>query len=424
MAEVRAVARSVQRQPAPPPEIEMPAEWAFAADERKRTDKRYARSLGQKDAARIRKSGRLSSEDKQEVTAKLRFFEGQAWEAYIQEIKPALVEVTREEIEMPEEGGPIIKDVLRLNQTVPIKGIASNQSNYVDRAFRTISATPLLASDIILIPRTDPTGQNGVSILKSDFHIDKDPLSGGFAVGHLKQVYQSRAVAEAVVADLDRLAPGTSNYAYYLRDGIIFPTILSDTTIPNLMPYIRQKREQDLEEAKALGELAEAVLWWYVGARFPIKVRTPIGSGPAASVGPGAAAKELAEQVAAKHGKVVVNLGGTGEVANAINVNPLTAQQVKDVPNLVRAGAEEVGSLFKPGTVDKIVSNDIVRGAVNWSKATEGSFSVLKSGGQVSIAPYAGDLAVQLREIQAALRAAGFKDVKVVANRFVTAVKP
>ncbi len=128
--------------------------------------------------------------------------------------------------------------------------------------------------------------------------------------------------------------------------------------------------------------------------------------------------------MAAKQGKVVVNLGGTGEVANAINVNPLTAQQVKDVPNLVRAGAEEVGSLFKPGTVDKIVSNDVVLGTVNWSKTAQGSFSALKSGGQVSIAPYAGSLAEHLSEIQAALKATGFKDVKVVAGRIITGVKP
>ena len=74
------IARTVQRQPTPPAEIEMPTEYAFARDKRKRTDKRYARALGQQDAARIRKSGKLSSEDRDEVNAKLRFFEGEAWE--------------------------------------------------------------------------------------------------------------------------------------------------------------------------------------------------------------------------------------------------------------------------------------------------------------------------------------------------------
>lgn len=93
----------VHRKAAPPSEIEMPAEYAFALDERKRTDKKYARRLGRQDAARLRKSGTLSADDRAEVNAKLRFFEGEALSAYIREVKPALVEVTAEPIEMPAE---------------------------------------------------------------------------------------------------------------------------------------------------------------------------------------------------------------------------------------------------------------------------------------------------------------------------------
>jgi hypothetical protein len=79
----------------------------FVADERRRGDKRYARRLGGADAARLRKAGALSVDDRQELNAKLRFFEGDAKEAYIQEIRPALREVARvgrtHEIEMPKE---------------------------------------------------------------------------------------------------------------------------------------------------------------------------------------------------------------------------------------------------------------------------------------------------------------------------------
>jgi hypothetical protein len=93
----------LQRQPANGPEIEMPPEYAFAIDKRKRRDKRYARSLGQQDAVRLRKAGTLSSADRDEVNAKLGFFEGEAKEVYIREIRPVLVEVTRKPIEMPAE---------------------------------------------------------------------------------------------------------------------------------------------------------------------------------------------------------------------------------------------------------------------------------------------------------------------------------
>jgi hypothetical protein len=347
--------------------------------------------------------------------------------AFVEEVKPKSA--------TPKSDGPTIKDITRLDQTVPIKGLAKDQPNYIDHFSGRLESAPL-GSDITLFPKTGSASQSGISIPKGDFYIDSDPLSG-FSMGH-NQVYKSRSIAEAVVTDMMKQAPDTPVYTYYIQDGIIFPSTLSNTTIPNLLPYIRQKREQDMADVKATADLAEAVMWWYVGARFPIKIKAG-GGGTAGKEALKQLEKEatkqaekelakkaatLAEQMAAKHGNVVVNLGGTGEVANAINLNPLTAQQVKAVPNLVRAGAEEVGSIFKPGTIDKIVSNNVVQGTVNWTRTAEGSFSALKSGGQVSIAPYAGGLAEHLQEIQTALRAAGFKEVKVVAGHVVTAVKP
>lgn len=91
---------TIQRQPDDQGEIEMPAEWAFAYDPKRATDIRYARSLGKADAKRLRKAGTLSASDRAEVDAKLRFFEGDAYDVYVGEVKPALIEVTREEIDM------------------------------------------------------------------------------------------------------------------------------------------------------------------------------------------------------------------------------------------------------------------------------------------------------------------------------------
>lgn len=69
----------------------------FVADPAKSRDKRFARDQARADAERIRKAGTLSGEDRQLVNAKLRFFTGDAWEAYRQEIRPILVEVTAAE---------------------------------------------------------------------------------------------------------------------------------------------------------------------------------------------------------------------------------------------------------------------------------------------------------------------------------------
>ncbi|MFN7949731.1 MAG: DUF4157 domain-containing protein [Blastocatellia bacterium] len=88
-----APARALQRKP---DEIEMPAEYAFALDERKRTDKNYAWAQGRKDAARIQQNKKFTPEDRKEIIAKLRFFQGEAKAAYIRVITPAVSEYAKD----------------------------------------------------------------------------------------------------------------------------------------------------------------------------------------------------------------------------------------------------------------------------------------------------------------------------------------
>jgi Domain of unknown function (DUF4157) len=95
-----AVQRQVNPQQAQEAGDQPPLFTVFVADPRKRSDKRFARQQGQADTARIQKSGTLSLEDRQLVNAKLRFFEGEAKDAYVLQVKPALVQSTRPEIEM------------------------------------------------------------------------------------------------------------------------------------------------------------------------------------------------------------------------------------------------------------------------------------------------------------------------------------
>lgn len=85
---------AVQRQPdaSPVPGPQEPLFTVWVDDERRRTDKRYAERLGREDAARISQSPKLTLDLRQEINAKLRFFEGKAWEAYGRSVKPALQE--------------------------------------------------------------------------------------------------------------------------------------------------------------------------------------------------------------------------------------------------------------------------------------------------------------------------------------------
>jgi hypothetical protein len=176
--------------------------------------------------------------------------------------------------EVSEPGGAIIEDILRTDQAVAIEGPAADQDNYVDRTIGRVVSAPD-GSDYTLIPAADDTGQ-GISIPKSEFYIDEDPLGGPHMEHHM--VYRSENVARAVVADLMKESPGISIWTYYLKDGLIFPTTLSDTTIPNLMTFVREKRDQDAAVPEAIADVMESLLWWYVGARFPIKIRSGGGA--------------------------------------------------------------------------------------------------------------------------------------------------
>lgn len=61
-------------------------------------------------------------------------------------------------------------------------------------------------------------------------------------------------------------------YAYYIGDaGLIFPTIISDSTTPRLCKALRHAVEDERKTAQAAEKLAIQLLIWYVGARLPVK---------------------------------------------------------------------------------------------------------------------------------------------------------
>jgi hypothetical protein len=170
-------------------------------------------------------------------------------------VSQELVEFNRSDAP-PAPSGPPIKDILRLDQTVPIKGLPKNQPNYIDHFQGTLYSAPI-GPDYNFVPKNAPANQPGISIPKDSFYIDSDPLKG-FSFGS-EGVYKSRTTAEAVVAALTQQSPNIPIYTYYLQNGIILPTTLSDTTVPNLMPHIRDKRQKDLEDIHASATLAQSV---------------------------------------------------------------------------------------------------------------------------------------------------------------------
>jgi hypothetical protein len=83
--------------------------------------------------------------------------------------------------------------------------------------------------------------------------------------------------------------------------------------------------------------------------------------------------------------RVVINIGGTGEVRDAINLNPNRVAPRKDIPHLVAEGAERIGEIFEPNTIDQIVSNRLPPNTIRWQTVLPGAHRVLRLGGTISI---------------------------------------
>jgi Domain of unknown function (DUF4157) len=239
---------------------------------------------------------------------------------------------------------PSLEQVLRLEETVPVKGLPRAQSNYADRAFKSVWSAPV--GDVYLLsPEGTPgQGKTGVEVPKAEFHLDDDPVAGPVTVHH--RVYRSREVAEAVLRDMrdaaQRAGMNTNVYTYYLRGGYIFPTTLSGSTVPVLTGHLRIIRESNRADIKATIELGEALKWWYIGARFPIRIkgaepprmppRVPPGAGAPGAVAAGFNFARVAEELVAS----------TGSIASAGQRMLAAARQLSAMRNLTAAQKAQV----------------------------------------------------------------------------------
>jgi hypothetical protein len=109
-------------------------------------------------------------------------------------------------------------------------------------------------------------------------------------------------------------------------------------------------------------------------------------------------------------------------VLRSVNPNKLDVGRV-DIPRLVQTEGENIGGLFDPGQVDRVVGYTLPPNVLDWSRVASGSYKVLPPGGTVEI----GLKYVHPEEIQkmvSAFEAAGFSDVKTIANAILTGVRP
>jgi hypothetical protein len=220
---------------------------------------------------------------------------------------------------------------------------------------------------------------------------------------------------------------------YYKRGGFIYPDIYGEGSIPTLIDvattieYNHRQREKFLEVAVLTFEFA-VILSAYAAppeGGGPGGLRRPgsrLPKSPLVSSGAGAG-EALAAEMRMRLGKVGVNIGGTGEVADYININNLSGgQKAEGIPNLIVGDGANIASYFKPGTVDRIVANNIIPGAVDWARVAKGSYEVLKEGGVVELAEFGGGYD-KGANIAQALNNANFRNVEILGNTLVRGVK-
>ncbi|MBK7238278.1 MAG: hypothetical protein IPI02_22815 [Sterolibacteriaceae bacterium] len=309
---------------------------------------------------------------------------------------------------------------IRSTPTADLPDSIHRSANYVERRVHGVGIVGLGGPFRLDL---DANGTRNFTMPRSRFNLSPDPFSGNAEVA-LTGIYPNEPQALAAVQSSVARRPGFVVYAHYRGpENIIFPTIMSATTTPALIRALQRALDEERQYAQAASSTLLQAFFTLAGLRYAPVVR----AAPAAAVATDLQALRQTAQTLLRNqpaGRAVVNLAGAGEVSGAINLNPLVGQQVQAIPNLVRAGAEMVGEIFPAGSVSRIVANDVILGQVNWATTARGCFTALRSGGTVSIAPYAGQLAEHLEAIAAALRSAGFRNVAVEAGRFVTAIKP
>lgn len=271
---------ALQRQPTPGGQVEPESLFTiFVADEAKKTDVRFARDQAQKDAARVRKAGELSTEERQLVRAKLRFFEGDAFWAYGNTIRPALIEVTQEEIEMEGDapaGGAVAAAQAVGDMTKRLKFL-QEQPTYIDNEIKEVN---YFTAELAIIHYRDGTKYElGLvpkwmkpPVVEVDYLTPAEQIrpyaepSGRF--GYMNEPEMAQAPRTMPYAEL--LKTYVHGVDFYVEKGTgrVIPSRINMLTAPNLCRILRDslaRYEENVELGATIGAKGTAIVGMYAG---------------------------------------------------------------------------------------------------------------------------------------------------------------
>ena len=255
-----------------------------------------------------------------------------------------------------------IGEVIGVEDTVRIEGEPTKHLNYIQNVIQGVGIAGWGGPFRLDRKIVNGVGVDSIYLPRNEVHLDKDPLKE--TSGELGQVYKSRAAANKALAELGVRDPAM--YTYYIGPGgHIYPTIISDTTAPLLCVALRKVIETERIDAKAVEKGFIGLLFWYAGARFPVKAGgPPKGGAPKqgtsvtkAAVSGGAAAGKAAS----KEGALVFVEIGAGDLKASIELAKKGGVKVIAVDPAAPAAEaikelETVGGSFVKGTAGNLSS--------------------------------------------------------------------
>jgi len=296
------------------------------------------------------------------------------------------------------------------------------------KAKKTQSAQPTPQGD----PNREPL-PSGLDYTQKSEYVDNvvsgeyDPASGRFMVKHADgtniELDIMKMLSSAAVVPM----PGASiveMYVFYLnrKNNKIYPVVMDPNSTPNILAMAREV-EAALPGAVALRQIGRGIL--DIVDLMLMKPNMSRGQGRKTWQARPRSLRENAIGLVNKLRRaakfVRVNLGGTGEVADAINLNPNRVAPREGIPNLIQTGAEGIGELFESGSIEEIVSNRLPPNTINWSQVIPGAFRVLRKNGRIIIRFQGNGENTKL--IVSAMEKAGFREIKETAGVLVEAVR-
>jgi len=199
-------------------------------------------------------------------------------------------------------------------------------------------------------------------------------------------VYDTLAAANEAIKKVPA-KQGVTRFAYYWGAGgeVIAPTVFSPATSPRIIATFYEARALYADyvihslTGIAIGIVAGMALRSVLGRIYRKSSEDPV---PPRRPPPAPTPNQI------RPVNDTVNVGGTGEIADVTNVNPIkpgSGGQSSGIPNHVPAPMEKMDEIFVPGSVKTMYSQRLRYQDVDWPVATRAAAKVMPKGGKVQM---------------------------------------